>query len=88
MLPERSVPRLGTPGERYRDRQLAMQLPKQDLAKAYCRHLATEHYTSADDFMAARNEIALDIGTVQEVLETGAVSIGFLKLLKLSRIYV
>ncbi|XP_046750963.1 prickle planar cell polarity protein 3-A isoform X2 [Diprion similis] len=72
MLPEQSVPRLGTPGERYRDRQLAMQLPKQDLAKAYCRHLATDHHMSADDFMAARNEIALDIGTVQDVLEKGA----------------
>ncbi|XP_076247721.1 four and a half LIM domains protein limpet isoform X5 [Calliopsis andreniformis] len=69
MLPEISVPRLGTPGERYRDRQLAIQLPKQDLARAYCRHLNPKHASSADDFMAARNEIALDIGNVQEVLE-------------------
>ncbi|XP_076661916.1 four and a half LIM domains protein limpet isoform X4 [Halictus rubicundus] len=69
MLPEISVPRLGTPGERYRDRQLAIQLPKQDLARTYCRHLNPKHASSADDFMAARNEIALDIGTVQEVLE-------------------
>ncbi|XP_076753220.1 four and a half LIM domains protein limpet isoform X9 [Xylocopa sonorina] len=69
MLPEISVPRLGTSGERYRDRQLAIQLPKQDLARAYCRHLNPKHASSADDFMAARNEIALDIGSVQEVLE-------------------
>ncbi|XP_076630715.1 four and a half LIM domains protein limpet isoform X2 [Colletes latitarsis] len=69
MLPEISVPRLGTPGERYRDRQLAIQLPKQDLATAYCRHLNPKRASSADDFMAARNEIALDIGNVQEVLE-------------------
>ncbi|XP_015605900.1 zinc finger protein 845 isoform X3 [Cephus cinctus] len=69
MLPEIMVPRLGSPGERYRDRQLAIQLPKQDLARAYCRHLEPQHSTSADDFMAARNEIALDIGTVQEVAE-------------------
>ncbi|XP_034186108.2 four and a half LIM domains protein limpet isoform X5 [Osmia lignaria lignaria] len=69
MLPEISVPRLGTPGERYRDRQLAIQLPKQDLARAYCRHLNPKHASSADDFMAARNEIALDIGSVQEVIE-------------------
>ncbi|XP_078038825.1 four and a half LIM domains protein limpet isoform X4 [Augochlora pura] len=69
MLPEISVPRLGTPGERYRDRQLAIQLPKQDLARTYCRHLNPKHASSADDFMAARNEIALDIGNVQEVLE-------------------
>ncbi|CAD1479218.1 unnamed protein product, partial [Heterotrigona itama] len=70
MLPEISVPRLGTPGERYRDRQLAIQLPKQDLATAYCRHLNPKHVNSADDFMTARNEIALDIGSVQEILET------------------
>ncbi|XP_031847933.1 four and a half LIM domains protein limpet isoform X6 [Nomia melanderi] len=69
MLPEISVPRIDTPGERYRDRQLAIQLPKQDLARAYCRHLNPIHASSADDFMAARNEIALDIGNVQEVLE-------------------
>ncbi|XP_015120076.1 uncharacterized protein LOC107043216 [Diachasma alloeum] len=69
MLPEISVPRLGTPGERHRDRQLSTQLPKQDLARAYCRHLDPQHSASADDFMAARNEIALDIGTVQEVFE-------------------
>lgn len=75
MIPEISVPRLGTPGERYRDRQLATQLPKQDLARAYCRHLEPEHSTSADDFMAARNEIALDIGSVQEVAERGFVRV-------------
>ncbi|XP_071638838.1 uncharacterized protein Lmpt isoform X1 [Temnothorax longispinosus] len=69
MLPEIAVPRLGTPGERHRDRQLAIQLPKQDLARAYCRHLDPKHASSADDFMAARNEIALDIGSVQEVPE-------------------
>lgn len=74
MLPEISVPRLGTPGERLRDRQLAFQLPKQDLARAYCRYLDLKHASSADDFMAARNEIALDIGTVQEIVEEGSVS--------------
>lgn len=75
MLPEISVPRLSTPGERHRDRQLATQLPKQDLARAYCRHLDPRHASSADDFMAGRNEIALDIGTVQEVLDRGLVSL-------------
>lgn len=74
MLPEIAVPRLGTPGERHRDRQLAIQLPKQDLARAYCRHLDPKHAGSADDFMAARNEIALDIGSVQEIPERDLVS--------------
>lgn len=77
LLPEIAVPRLGTPGERHRDRQLAIQLPKQDLARAYCRHLDPKHASSADDFMAARNEIALDIGSVQEVLERDLVSRAF-----------
>jgi len=75
MLPEIAVPRLGTSGERHRDRQLAIQLPKQDLARAYCRHLDLKHASSADDFMAARNEIALDIGSVQEILERDLVGI-------------
>ena len=75
MLPEISVPRIGTPGERHRDRQLAKQLPKQDLARAYCRHLDMQHSASADDFMAARNEIALDIGSVKEILGRGHVSL-------------
>lgn len=77
MLPEIAIPRLGTPGERHRDRQLAIQLPKQDLARAYCRHLDPKHASSADDFMAARNEIALDIGSVQEVFERDLVRISF-----------
>ena len=75
MLPEISVPKLGSPGERHRDRQLAIQLPKQDLARTYCRHLDPKHYMSAEDFMAARNEIALDIGTVQEIRDNDLVSI-------------
>jgi len=77
MLPEIAIPRLGTPGERHRDRQLAIQLPKQDLARAYCRHLDPKHASSADDFMAARNEIALDIGSVQEVFERDLVRTSF-----------
>lgn len=45
-----------------RTRRLAKQLPKQDLAAAHCRHLETKHKASFEDFIAARNEIALDIG--------------------------
>lgn len=78
MLPEVSVPRLGTPGERHRDRQLSTQLPKQDLSRNYCRHLDVKHSASADDFMAARNEIALDIGSVQEISERNQVVENFI----------
>ena len=38
------VPRLGgSAGERYRERQLQLQLPKQDLSSKYCSHLEPVH---------------------------------------------
>ncbi|XP_076331853.1 four and a half LIM domains protein 3-like isoform X3 [Tachypleus tridentatus] len=68
-LPNHKVPRLGTPGEKYRDKQLMLQLPKQDLALAYCKFLEREYYQNFEDFVNARNEIALDIGYVRETLD-------------------
>lgn len=59
---------MGTPGERYRDKQLLAQLPKQDLALTYCKHVALEHHNSYEDFVSARNEIALDIGKFHLVI--------------------
>lgn len=47
----------------WRTRALASQLPKQDLSLAHCRHIDEEHRKQFEDFVAARNEIALDIGT-------------------------
>ena len=39
-LPSEKVPKLGgSHGERYRERQLHLQLPKQDLSSKYCSHL-------------------------------------------------
>ncbi|XP_071549330.1 prickle planar cell polarity protein 3-A isoform X2 [Panulirus ornatus] len=64
-LPGHKVPRLGTPGEKARERQLMLQLPKQDLALAYTRHVEPQHHTSFRDFIAARNDIALDIGIIK-----------------------
>lgn len=74
MLPKISTPKIGTPGERFRDRQLAIQLPKQDLARVYCNFVEPKNYTNADDFISARNEIALDVGTVRKVVENNFVS--------------
>ncbi|KAF6212014.1 hypothetical protein GE061_012532 [Apolygus lucorum] len=65
-LPQDKVPKLGTSGEKYREKQLMIQLPKQDLALAYCRHVDPAHHTSYDDFITARNEIALDIAYAKE----------------------
>lgn len=61
-LPEDKVPKIGSTGERHRDKQLAYQLPKQDLSLAYCKHVEPQNQASYEDFVAARNEIALDIG--------------------------
>lgn len=46
----------------WRNRALASQLPKQDLSLAHCRHVDDVHRKQYEDFIAARNEIALDIG--------------------------
>lgn len=62
MIPPEKVPKIGTQGERFRDKQLVYQLPKQDLALDYCKHVEEQHRGSYEDFVAARNEIALDIG--------------------------
>uniref|UniRef100_A0A2A4ISJ2 LIM zinc-binding domain-containing protein n=1 Tax=Heliothis virescens TaxID=7102 RepID=A0A2A4ISJ2_HELVI len=50
----------------WRTRALASQLPKQDLSLAHCRHIDENHRKQYEDFVAARNEIALDIGVASQ----------------------
>ncbi|XP_060801291.1 protein espinas isoform X1 [Amyelois transitella] len=50
----------------WRTRALASQLPKQDLSLAHCRHIDEQHKKQFEDFVAARNEIALDIGVAYQ----------------------
>ncbi|KAL0891850.1 hypothetical protein ABMA27_015109 [Loxostege sticticalis] len=50
----------------WRTRALAIQLPKQDLSLAHCRHIDEVHRKQFEDFVSARNEIALDIGVAQQ----------------------
>lgn len=69
-LPEDKVPRIDSPGDRYRDKQIAYQLPKQDLALSYCKHIEPENHASYEDFVSGRNEIALDIGHVKDAPAT------------------
>ncbi|GAB0100558.1 PET domain-containing protein [Sergentomyia squamirostris] len=69
-IPPEKVPKVGSTGERYRDKQLAYQLPKQDLAMTYCKHVETQHRSSYEDFVSARNEIALDIGFIKDAPNT------------------
>ncbi|CAB3243471.1 unnamed protein product [Arctia plantaginis] len=50
----------------WRTKALASQLPKQDLSLAHCRHIDEGHRKQYEDFVAARNEIALDIGVASQ----------------------
>ncbi|XP_036344220.1 prickle planar cell polarity protein 3-like, partial [Rhagoletis pomonella] len=65
-LPVDKVPKIGTEGARYREQQIAYQLPKQDLSLQHCKHLEEQHEASFEDFVTARNEIALDIGYIKD----------------------
>ncbi|XP_076372543.1 four and a half LIM domains protein 2-like isoform X2 [Tachypleus tridentatus] len=67
-LPNHKVPRVGTIGEKYRDKQLILQLPKQDLALAYCKFVEKDYSDTFDEFVNKRNEVALDIGYVKPAL--------------------
>lgn len=66
LLPLEKVPKIGANGEKYRDKQLLIQLPRQDLTINYCKHVDTECRASYDDFIAVRNELALDVGFVKD----------------------
>ncbi|ETN86193.1 PET domain protein [Necator americanus] len=64
-LPNHIVPRVNSSGEKHREKQLLTQLPRQDLSVAYCRHLGNNTERKVyEEFINARNEIALDIGYV------------------------
>ncbi|XP_016999768.2 prickle planar cell polarity protein 3 isoform X5 [Drosophila takahashii] len=65
-LPDDVVPRLGSEGACSRERQISYQLPKQDLSLEHCKHLEVQHEASFEDFVTARNEIALDIAYIKD----------------------
>uniref|UniRef100_A0A0N5CGQ0 LIM zinc-binding domain-containing protein n=1 Tax=Strongyloides papillosus TaxID=174720 RepID=A0A0N5CGQ0_STREA len=73
-LPNHLVPRTNSAGEKHRERQLIMQLPRQDLSSAYCKHLKTPLERKVyEEFVNARNEVALDIGYVDAKLSKSSV---------------
>lgn len=61
------MPKINTAGEQYREQQLSYQWPKQDLALNYCNHIESQNQGSYEDFVAGRNEIALDIAYVKDI---------------------
>ena len=67
-LDNTKIPKVGSRGEKYRDIQLVVQLPKQDLSHDYCRHLAGADQRKAfDEFKHVRDATAMEIGLVKEV---------------------
>lgn len=62
------MPTFNTNGEEYRAKQLSYQWPKQDLALTYCKHIEPQNNASYEDFVAGRNEIALDIAYIKDVI--------------------
>ncbi|XP_035827265.1 prickle planar cell polarity protein 3-like [Aplysia californica] len=69
-LPNHKVPRVDTPGERYRDIQLIRQLPKQDLSDLYCRFLEDEtERKEFTIFRELRDQVAMGIGTARQTAE-------------------
>ncbi|XP_045472471.1 uncharacterized protein LOC123679123 isoform X4 [Harmonia axyridis] len=65
LFPSHEVPKMGSEGEVYRSQRLVKQLPKQDLSLNVCKFVETNQKGSFQDFIQARNEIALDIGYVK-----------------------
>jgi len=66
-LPAGKVPRIGSDGEHYRERQLSLQLPRQDISSKHCSHLDPQHQSSYNAFVSARNDVALDVGHVVDL---------------------
>ena len=57
------IPKLGTNGEKWREKALMYQMPKQDISKDFCKFLSTDlAQRKYNDYLENRNSNALDIG--------------------------
>ena len=69
-LPNHKIPKIGAPGEKYRDIQLIIQLPKHDLSEEFCQTISTPFLVKAfDEFKDMRDTYVMDIGYIQEDLK-------------------
>ncbi|XP_023217374.1 four and a half LIM domains protein 2-like isoform X1 [Centruroides sculpturatus] len=68
-IPSQKVPLLGTPGEKHREKQLIIQLPKQDFSPRYCKFLEKEYLQHYADFVNERQRTAYDIAYVKNISE-------------------
>lgn len=74
-LPNHKIPKIGSPGEKYRDIQLIVQLPKQDLSSEYCKSLSSEEEKKDfKEFRTFRDENVMEIGYARENSTVSSVS--------------
>uniref|UniRef100_A0A183BXS8 PET domain-containing protein n=1 Tax=Globodera pallida TaxID=36090 RepID=A0A183BXS8_GLOPA len=66
-LPPDKVPRIGTPGEQWRKRQLERQLPPQDADARFCGNLSAKETCELEAFVRERREKALGRGEVRRL---------------------
>ena len=64
-LPANKTPVRGTPGERYRQKQLIRQLPAHDVDIFYCNDLSDEEKKQMEVFLKMRREKVLGKGEVK-----------------------
>ena len=64
-LPANKTPIRGTPGERYRQKQLIRQLPAHDVDIIYCNDLSEEEKKQMELFLHVRREKTLGKGEVK-----------------------
>lgn len=61
--PQDQIPRLGSRGEKWREKALMFQMPKQDISQEHCHFLKNEDSVkNYQKFIEERNHNALDIG--------------------------
>lgn len=70
-LPEDKIPYVGSPGEKYRNRQLILQLPAHDSEAQYCNKLSEAEKRELKLFNSQRKREALARGVVKQVTTEG-----------------
>ena len=75
-LPNNQIPRLHTAGQKYRDRQLILQMPRQDLSEEFCKHILDAASTECFyQFIELRDEVAFATGRVKDYLKQDQVGV-------------
>ena len=64
-LPSSKAPIRGTPGERYRQKQLIRQVPAHDIDMLYCNNLSLEEKKQMEIFLRMRKEKSLGKGLIK-----------------------